>query len=441
MKRFLPIIGILVAVLLVVFLLWFFFLRGTTEQQGQTLEGPNFGTFFETTNGGNFDFRGNLENLPPEEFVQETRVPILRQLSAEPIAGYSILRKEFEVEKEGTTTEETIEPEEKNVFRFMERGTGHILETVEDSLEIEKVTNTTIQKVNSVVFSEDGNKVLFQKLNEQGEGIDSFLGEIVDKDDGLEEKVLETQAYSILSQFFTLSPDLDEFAFLIQSGETGQILKDDFEGSGEDLLYSSSIKDWLLSWDSPNYITLSTRPSSNKIGNSYLLTVSNGSFRKILSRLPGLMSKVSPDAEKVLYSQSNGNLITLNVKDLGSNEEKQIALTTFPEKCVFSVSNNENVYCGAPKSYGIGEYPDDWYKGKVSFNDAIWMANIETGLVRVIYNFDEETYGQFDVVDLKLSQEDKYLTFQNKKDLTLWSLDLDALDNRDNFMTDSVEDF
>ena len=85
--------------------------------------------------------------------------------------------------------------------------------------------------------------------------------------------------------------------------------------------------------------------------------------------------------------------------------------------------------------------PDDWYKGKVSFNDSIWKINTTTGLVEMFYNFNRNKFGSFDLIDLSLTEGDEFMLFKNKKDLTLWSLNLKELDNRNVFTTDSPEDF
>lgn len=448
MKKYLPLIGIIFTILIIVFAFWFFFLR-TSSTTEQTLidNGGGFGTFFDTENqGGGFNFQDSIANLPDEAFVKNSRIPILRQLSSEPIAGYTFFKKEFEVINNdlATSTEEVpvnTETEEKYVFRFMERGTGHIFETTEDTLTTEKITNTSVSKIINAIFSENGNKIIFEKLSEDEENIDSFLGNIIDEieEGGSEQKILEVQPYSILSKNFTLSPKKDLFAHMKLNSDSSTIYSTNFDLK-ETVLEQSIIKDWLISWDSENYISMFTKPSSKIPGYGYILNIKNGNSEKIFNQINGLTFKLSPDAQSAIYSESNGNSFSLKFKNLETEEIRDFPISAIPEKCVFSNTQENIIYCGTSTLIPSATYPDDWYKGKVSFDDSIWKINTNTGRSETLYQFDD-MYGNFDVIDIQLTSDDEFILFKNKIDLTLWSINLKEMDNSDVFTDDSAVDF
>ena len=77
-----------------------------------------------------------------------------------------------------------------------------------------------------------------------------------------------------------------------------------------------------------------------------------------------------------------------------------------------------------PRSVDNGEYPDSWYQGVVSFNDKIWKVDINTNSSELIFDFQTESGKDFDVIEPFLSDDDEYLFFINKKDLSFWSLSL-----------------
>ena len=66
-------------------------------------------------------------------------------------------------------------------------------------------------------------------------------------------------------------------------------------------------------------------------------------------------------------------------------------------------------------------FPDSWYQGVVSFDDRFILYNLTDLSTRIL----NETQTPLDVIDPIVGPEDFYLVFINKKDLTLWSLNLE----------------
>jgi hypothetical protein len=81
------------------------------------------------------------------------------------------------------------------------------------------------------------------------------------------------------------------------------------------------------------------------------------------------------------------------------------------------------VVCGVPSYFPEANYPDDWYKGVISFNDEIWIYDVNN-FAKEKVNISQRDKVALDIINPQLSEDDNFLLFQNKKDLSLWILDL-----------------
>ena len=74
-------------------------------------------------------------------------------------------------------------------------------------------------------------------------------------------------------------------------------------------------------------------------------------------------------------------------------------------------------YCGVPSSYPTGVYPDDWYKGLISFSDTLWSYSIaKQESVQVA--LPPQT---IDIERMEAYPDAGYLFFMNKINNELWS--------------------
>jgi hypothetical protein len=156
----------------------------------------------------------------------------------------------------------------------------------------------------------------------------------------------------------------------------------------------------------------------------YFLNSNTGYFSRIIGGINGLTTKTNSTATDVLYSDSirgNPKLYLYNIK---KTESKLLPWNTLPEKCAWSKTDTKIIYCAVPKTFPVGDYPDSWYQGLVNFTDDIWMINTDTMSSSLIYDIQKETNLNIDVIDPQVGENDDFLFFSNKTDLTLWSLSL-----------------
>ena len=380
--------------------------RGTP---GQTIENLDDSFPFGSGSSKDTQFPSSASNRGEQGSIgDEAEMPILRQISDKPIAGGIAFNN-------GDAT----------TIRYVERGTGHIVETTSDSFESNKVSNTTIPKVPQAIWSSGGQSVIMRYLKEGTESIYSFSADIVKATTTQDVSKNPKSAFLPLNiAQMSINPSGDRIFYLTkdESGSIGAISNTD--GSKKSRSFQFTITEWLASWPNKDIIVLATKPSSVAAGYLFFLNEKTGGSDKILSGINGLTALVSSTTKNILYSESADGSIKLNYYNLKNNQNKTLSFKTLPEKCVWSKIEELTVYCAVPKTIEDGEYPDSWYQGFMSFNDNIWKIDLKTNSSELVYNLQKESGEEFDIVDPFLSDNDEYLLFTNKKDLTFWSLSL-----------------
>lgn len=199
-------------------------------------------------------------------------------------------------------------------------------------------------------------------------------------------------------------------------GVTGTIASPD--GSSPKKIFESPFTEWMPLWPNANTIALTTAASREASGYLYFLDPTSGVFKKILGPARGLTTNISPDAQNVLYSTSSDTGLGTSIYNTQTGASKGLGLTTLPAKCVWQ--NATIIICGVPKTIESASYPDAWYQGIISFDDAIWSINIVTGTTKLLHTPDEP----LDVTKPQVSPDGNYFYFINRTDETLWSLRL-----------------
>ena len=142
-----------------------------------------------------------------------------------------------------------------------------------------------------------------------------------------------------------------------------------------------------------------------------------------------------PIEGKGLTAKGKGNLIfsttlktTANASQLYNkvtSQSNDLVIIAEPNKCSFSNSAKDIVYCG----YQLNDkydnnFPDNWYMGTKSFNDRIWSINLNDYSATQLISPEKETGRQIDIIDMTNSSDGQVLYFRNKNDNTLWMYEI-----------------
>jgi hypothetical protein len=392
---------IIILILIIVVILfvggyWYF-----SKHQEEIKNIPGLSGLFPSGGSGNIDSisPGNGDNLPPSG-NGATNINSLIALTNDSVSGAAW----------SSTT-----------VRYVETATGNIYEISPDGQNKKRITNTTILKSFDSLWSKGGSKILlkyFDDTNNSYLEIKNFLASI---------KIATSSELSSLTGIFlpldmteaAISPFEDKIFYLLKTSSGTNGVTADLNNKKQINVFSSSFGDFLVDWPIKEKVTLLSKPSGEAEGFFYTLDLKTKKLSRILGNVFGLTALMSPDGSKIIFSENINNKITTRTLNIKDSTEENFELTTLAEKCVWSKTNKNIIYCAIPKEIPLGVYPDIWYQGLVSFNDSIWQKDFTTGQTKILY---QETGS--DVIKPILNLDESYLVFINKKDNTLWSIKL-----------------
>ncbi len=310
-------------------------------------------------------------------------------------------------------------------IRYIDQASGNIFDAYADTRTPKRLSNTTIPRLHDAVFAMDGGQVILRYIKDDNQTIESFLGTVpAEVPDGAD---LNPFLGTFLPEGITdysVSPDGKKFFFMtIENNQTvGETM--DFATKLRKQIFTSSFTEWKSDWSTATTITLTPRATGLMPGFTYSLDATTGSFKKIFGGISGLTSLLSSDSSILAYSQSVPNDLRLMLYSTAQKEGSATGLHTTASKCVFNKSG-ANLYCGASDYLPNAIYPDAWYRGEMQMTDSIWKINTLLSTDNTLLENPLDDKGvAIDAVNLQLDPSEKYLFFQNKRDGTLWELEL-----------------
>jgi hypothetical protein len=147
---------------------------------------------------------------------------------------------------------------------------------------------------------------------------------------------------------------------------------------------------------------------------------------KAFGGIAGLTTLTNPDLNYTLYSKSTTGGFLTSVYEL--KKEGEFTLnndSTLPEKCVWSKLKKTTAYCAVPSTIPIANYPDDWYKGNISFVDNIYKLDLTLPAFQLLYSLPKDQ--NIDIINPFLDAKEDNLYFTNKNDYFLWGLTIKGL--------------
>ncbi len=359
-------------------------------------------------------------NQPVDYSQTGISMPKLRQLSPDPVSGMSASTTKVKSNPSSTTTIEVT------LVRFMDRGTGHVYQANNLTMDIEKLSNTTLPKIYEAYWNRNLTALVLRYLKDSTDTVTNFYAELKKVPDSI---ASSTTPFEIKGKFLSnieslvVSPTGDRvFTWNIENGKgVGYVSL--FDEKTRTKITDSPLTQVNLDWPETNTVTITTSGLSTTNGYSYSINTKSGEMKKVIGSIRGLSSKMSSDAKNIIYS-IGGNDMETRVLNLSTGTSTEVIFKTLADKCVWSKIRKNEVYCAVPTEIPDASYPEDWYKGSVSFVDQIWVLDITNGEVHLLANPLNLSKVLIDAVDLTLDTKENYLYFINKNDLSLWVLDL-----------------
>lgn len=329
-------------------------------------------------------------------------LPRLRELSIAPTAGAA-----FAIAS-GTES-----------VRYVDRSTGHIFESALGSAAQKEISNITIPQVNEALWNSTSTVVL--RYIKSDSTLQSFSATVSGQATGTKPAI---EGVFLPANIRTIAVLGGKMLYFDTGANSGRLIQANIDGSKKTALLNSDFGEWALSWNNPKSAFLYTKPSGTTDGFGYILTLSSGTLANISSNVPGLEGTMSPQGDYVLISAAQDSGVATAVYSVAKKTTAVLPIDTLASKCAWSATEKSVVYCGVPATVPAGTYPDDWYKGSVSFTDRLWKIDVTTQQTDLMLDPGAQTLSDIDMTDLAIDPTDSYIIFINKKDLSLWSYKL-----------------
>ncbi|MEX0918935.1 MAG: hypothetical protein WDZ85_03160 [Candidatus Paceibacterota bacterium] len=378
-----------------------FYLISRPTPSGETGDDRGFfpvGNLFDFFTGREGDNAGQTISTPTNNLETED-IATPEKIIDESIAGYELI---------------TIS--DNDYLVYAEQSTGHIYtaDLTDEELTFKRISNTTIANPLSVLFTTDTNHLY--AFIEDRDGVITSINIPLEAISGETEKNNLVRRQSNFLAQPAINRETGRIFYLKRFNDdvVGLVANPDLSGAGQ--VWRTGLLSWQASWAGTGSIILSQPPAWSLSRNLYSLDLNREMTDKILSNKSGLTALPSPDGKQLLYSESAGNNLNLKLKNLDTGTEKTLAIKTLTDKCVWQ-NDAGAIYCGVSERISAGQYPDEWYQGKISFpNDDIWVYIIDDSTLFRLTSINRN----LDVVNLKV--KDNMIWWQNKKDGSLWSV-------------------
>ncbi len=338
----------------------------------------------------------SIPELTTEEIAEEIKRP---QIAGEPEAVLMALA-DFPV------VSLALNPAGNKVLFYKKDGGGLFVVDFNGKNQ-EKISNLTVVGLIDALWTRAGDRASVFYLDQ--EILKSFVQ-------------IGTSSVTALPQdlkSFSWSPDGKSLAYLVKKNNELSLVIADSAGRNPRTVYTTPIADAQLSWITSDRIAFQTAPSGLAEGFLFVFSRSNGILSRILGPVFGLTSFWSPDGSQVLTAstEANGRNLKMIIYDASGKAVFSITPPTLPEKCFWA--STTLLYCAVPQNNLANTvWPDDYLRGELNTSDRILLIDIKEKKVGEIYNSD------FDISDLRVTKNQDYLFFIDRKNGTPWSLKL-----------------
>lgn len=213
----------------------------------------------------------------------------------------------------------------------------------------------------------------------------------------------------------------DRYFYIAEEAEKvkGYVVNGDGNVASE--VFKSDFTDWRAFWSSDNSVDLIPKASMFATGFYYRYNLAEKKLLRLLGPENGLMGRPTYSGDYILSSVGKKNGITSSLFSKVANSSNIIGdVMILADKCIPSISDS-SFYCAGSRGVPNGEYPDDWYIGKVNLNDSLWKIDNESGISSEIMVPDNLIPGtSLDIIDMQFSTDGRVLIFKDKKTNYLW---------------------
>lgn len=152
-------------------------------------------------------------------------------------------------------------------------------------------------------------------------------------------------------QSLVFSPDGSQIAYFGSKEDSSGIFISQPDGNSSKKILSTRLENMEIYWPSNELLAFRTDSANG----SELYSLSRlGEIKKLLDARDTLETKWSNDGSRVLFSQKDDSGINLFYKDIASDIETPLNVSTSASKCDWGI-DDKTVVCGVPRSSSFGD--------------------------------------------------------------------------------------
>lgn len=379
---------------------WYLLRQSSSIEQAAAARGFNSATpAFEGGEGSTFENIIEGLGFQNESAVpnSEEKIPRLWRVLATPGAGLGFIA--------GATSTR---------LRFLERSTGYLFESDVRTGKTLRLTNTLMPRVYEAAFSGagvpiiqrlDGERAIVSTVTYAGTSSPEAFGTISD-----------TQLGTI--KHFATHPKRQEVLSFVDDGRESVLIRSAWDGSKPSRVFSSSIRDWAITWLEDDTIVLAQAPASGVPGSAF--RVENSLLIPLVRSVPGLSVLPRSKSGALLMSSDSGT-IALSSRGSAASSTVTLPIRTITEKCVWAPGARAIAYCAVPESITSPEFLDAWYQGRVHTADTWWRVDASTATAEELPSSATMNVS-FDVEKPVINDAGEYIAFRNAYDKSVWVL-------------------
>lgn len=421
-RRLLIAVGFVLFFVIIVLVWYFFYAKPAIAPSLNETNNPLPTIIFPP--GFQFLNWGTENSTSTTEVTDPAKDPLVKVWS-KPSTGQTFISDQVLQEVLATSTDGTTTFEVKKTIRatstvllFVDRATGYVYGYPLETGTVFQISNTIIPGVYDAYFFDNGKRLIIRYIDQEKNTVVGLIANVPHVEQTGSALPLENIEYLTSRVVSVAVSGTKSKASYVVANDSGSAVYTVDTSKDPQLVASSPFREWSLSYGGESlYVT--TKPSAYIEG----ATLSLPFFHAEVSDKTGLMSTPG-DAGVLLNSMWGKTGLATFLSNSGNLQ--LLSIRTLASKCAWG--KRAFLVCAVPKTLpkGAEGLPDDWFQGRVSFNDEFFQVDITTGETYTLYTF-EETLTPFDVTNIVVLDTNDIFSFNKKQDSSLWLLNLNLL--------------
>lgn len=230
---------------------------------------------------------------------------------------------------------------EKDGVLYYEKGTGKVFEVVLKDLREKSVSDVPLSNLIKTIWSPSRKEVVSLFYYPQGNHYKYF-----------NYKTRASVDFGTDIKSLVFSPDGNQVVYFGMKENSQGIFISSLDGGSFKKMLPSRLENAEVYWPSDNLLAFKTNLTDDS---SELFSLSrSGEIKKLLDARKRLEIKWSGDGSRILFSQKTESGISLFYKDLASESEIPLNVSTSASKCDWGV-DGKTIICGVPKFSASGD--------------------------------------------------------------------------------------